>query len=146
MSLDLLVNAIIGVSLINSDFHMPPFSWDTVPVFIHMCNASGPFNDSTLEYLTKFPMITIEKGQGINATMEPYASQYVEDKILDTFRRVKQINSSIVTIMYMNSILDWTFYRLHQEFIQNPNWWLRDMYNNLILISGDKNCMLYGIF
>eukprot|EP01084_Bolivina_argentea_P033010 61086_1 len=116
---------------------MPSFSWDTVPVFVHMCNASGPFNDSTIEYLARYPMVTVEKGQGINATMEPYASLYAEDKILQTLKRVKQINSSIITIMYQNSVIDWTFYKMHETFIENPDWWLRDENGEIVLIPGD---------
>ena len=56
-------------------------NWKEAPVFIHMCNATGPFNDETVQRLVKFPMvwvldfcfmlfqdfrceITFEKGQG----------------------------------------------------------------------------------
>ena len=105
--------------------------------FIHMCNASGPFNDSTIEYLTRFPMVTVEKGQGINATMEPYTSLYAEEKILETLRRVKMINSSIVTIMYMNTVVDWTFYYMHETFLEHPEWWLRDEFGDIVLTPGD---------
>eukprot|EP01083_Nonionella_stella_P041598 112736_1 len=125
---------IFGVSM---SAVMPSFSWDTVPVFIHMCNASGSFSESALQHITKFPMVTVEKGQGINATMQPYANGYAEDKILEALRRVKEINSSITTIMYMNSILDWTFYRMHETFIEHPEWWLNDEHGNIVLISGD---------
>ena len=104
---------------------------------VHMCNQSGPFNDSVIEYLAKFPMVTIEKGQGINATEEPYASLYVEDKIINACQRVKAINSSIICILYYNSILDWPFYRLHEEFVENPSYWLRDDNNQIVLLQGD---------
>lgn len=43
----------------------PRFSWDTVPVFYHSCNFSGPFSDHAIEIMAKFPMVTIEKGQGV---------------------------------------------------------------------------------
>ena len=118
---------------------MPLFSWDTVPVFVHMCNASGPFNDSTMDYLTRFPMVTVEKGQGLNATNEPYASQYAEEKIMDALKRVKQLNSSIITILYLNTVLDWTMYQMHQTMIQHPEWWLKDEHGNVVRIEGDHH-------
>ncbi len=60
---------------------MPAFSWDTVPVWIHMCNTSGAWNVTTLKYFAKYPIITFEKGQGVFATEEPYASKYAEKLI-----------------------------------------------------------------
>merc|ERR1712228_589045 len=77
---------------------MPNFSWDTVPVYIHMCNGSGPFNDSTNEYLASFPIVTIEKGQGVNSnnTMPSnYSQQYAENKILDACKAIKAMNESV---------------------------------------------------
>lgn len=116
---------------------MPLFSWDTVPVFVHMCNASGPFSDATVNYLTRFPMVTVEKGQGLNSTNKSYASQYAEEKILESLKRVKEINSSITTILYLNSILDWTMYQIHEIMLQHPEWWLHDENGNVVRIQGD---------
>ena len=35
---------------------------------------------------------------------------------------MKKLNSNISTIFYYNSVLDWPFYRLHEEFLQHPDW------------------------
>lgn len=66
---------------------------------------------------------TIEKGQGVTLGSSP--GNYAEDKIVDTLRRVKAIDPNISTIFYYNSILDWPFYKLHEEFLQHPDWWLK---------------------
>ncbi len=62
MSQKFLTLFVMPISMVFSAVKMPKFSWNTVPVYIHMCNGSGPFNQSTLEYLATFPIVTIEKG------------------------------------------------------------------------------------
>jgi hypothetical protein len=46
----------------------PKFSWDYVGnmTFVHLCNESGLFNDQALEAITRFPLVTVEKGQGFS--------------------------------------------------------------------------------
>ena len=113
---------------------MPKFSWDTVPLFIHMCNASGPFNEATAKYIARFPLVTIEKGQGYNSTVYPYNTTHAENKIADACAQIKGINSSIICIMYTNSGLDWQFYQLHNKMVANPSMWLNDS-NNVTVYS-----------
>ena len=118
---------------------MPNFSFDTVPVYIHVCNFSGPWNETTLQYFAKYPIITFEKGQGVYATKEPYASQYTEQKIVDACKQIKAIKHDIICIFYYNSILDWVYYKLHELFIQYPQYWLRDDNQRIVLIPGGSN-------
>merc|ERR1719454_1510105 len=35
------------------------------------------------------------------------------------------MDPSIATVFYMNSVLDWYFYAMHDEFLQHEDWWLR---------------------
>jgi hypothetical protein len=95
----------------------PRFSWDTVPVFYHSCNYSGPYSDAALQVVAKFPMVTIEKGQQVFD-----GAPFAEDAIVGTLKRVKALNPNISTIFYYNSVLDWPFYRLHEKFIRHPDW------------------------
>ena len=130
------------VHLIVGKVRMPLFSWDTVPVFIHMCNDSGPFNDTTLEYIATYPIVTIEKGQGINSnnTMPyNYSSQYEESKIEESCKNVKLINDSIICIFYYNSMLDWNMYYFHIQLLNEPNYWLKDDNGVVVRQSGDKS-------
>ena len=48
---------------LSNGLKMPEFSWDTVAIFIQMCNANGPFNESTAQHIARFPLVTIEKAQ-----------------------------------------------------------------------------------
>eukprot|EP01084_Bolivina_argentea_P023705 44255_1 len=118
---------------------MPSFSWDQLPVFIHMCNASGPWNETTLKYFTRFPIITFDKGQGLNATQQPYASKYTETKIIEACKQIKALKADIICIFYYNSINDWTYYYLHEILAQNPSYWLKDNNNQIVLESGGSN-------
>eukprot|EP00329_Picozoa_sp_Boothbay-MS584-11_P000178 2720_1 len=38
---------------------------------------------------------------------------------------IKQRDPTISTVFYMNSVLDWYFYRMHYQYLQHPDWWLR---------------------
>ena len=40
----------------------PPFSWETVPLFMHSQNQSGPFNETALKFMAQYPLITIGGG------------------------------------------------------------------------------------
>ena len=117
---------------------MPYFSYDTVPVFMHTCNISGSWNDETLEYFAKYPIITFEKGSGVFSTQEPYASLYTEDKIIQACKQIKAIKPDIICIFYYNTINDWTTYKMHEILAQHPEYWLRDNNNRVVLTSGDK--------
>ena len=132
----LISNLIIHIF---SDLKWPDFSWDTVPLFMHTCNASGPFNDEALQFFTKFPIITFEKGQGVNATTEPYKSWYAEQNIVDACQSIKKLKPDIICIFYYNSINDWTMYYLHETMAMNPQYWLRDDIGNIVLTPGDHH-------
>ena len=133
------LSAILALCMQNSySIKMPQFSFDTVPVFMHTCNETGPWNDTTLKYFAKYPMITFEKGTGVFATIQPYASQYAEDKIIQACKQIKAIKPNIICIFYYNSIDDWTFYRLHETLAEHPEWWLRDDDGKVVLVGGDN--------
>lgn len=37
----------------------PKFSWDTLPVFFHSCNTSGPWSDAAVHQIARFPMVKL---------------------------------------------------------------------------------------
>ena len=113
---------------------MPMFSWNTVPVYSHLCNKSGPFNDTALRTLVRFPLVTIEKGQGSNLS-----DCCAEDKILAAAKQIKALNSSVQVIFYYNSVLDWNQYRLHEEFLKRPDLWLRNASGDPVRMHGDHS-------
>ena len=74
----------------------PKFSWDTLGnmTFIHTCNESGLFADDALDTITKFPFVTVEKGQGFNDG----TGRYAEEKIAEQLGAVKKRDPSISTV------------------------------------------------
>jgi len=109
----------------------PRFSWDTVPVFYHSCNFTGTYNDDALKIVSKFPLVTIEKGQQVR---EPGVA---ETKIVNVLKKVKELDSNISTIFYYNSVLDWPFYQLHQNFLEHPKWWMKNKTGGVCRMNGD---------
>ncbi|XP_062522191.1 uncharacterized protein LOC134196979 isoform X2 [Corticium candelabrum] len=110
-----------------------PFSWDTVPVFCHMCKPQGLFNDTELDFIKRFAMVTIEKGQGLNQ------SGYAEEKMIAAGMQIKKANSSIWTLFYMNAILDWPFFKLHDIMLKNPDYWIKHDNGTAVKFSGDSS-------
>ncbi|ETO27411.1 hypothetical protein RFI_09723, partial [Reticulomyxa filosa] len=74
------------------------------------CNASGAFNETTVEILARYSFVTIEKGQGENGTIPGY---YAEDYMLQAAQQLKAANPDIKVFFYWNSVLDWEMYRMH---------------------------------
>ena len=114
-------------------------AWETVPVFVHTDNVTGPFSDEAIQFLAKsFAMVTIEKYQGPNAGGENTVWRSTpgpvecceEDRIAKTFRRMKKINSNVTTILYLNSVLDFPQCRLHELIKAKPRgvWQYDDVY------------------
>ena len=64
----------------------PRFSWDTVPVFYHSCNFTGGYTPEAIDVITRYPLVTIEKGQGVQ---DPTDHRYAEDKIVEVLKAVK---------------------------------------------------------
>jgi hypothetical protein len=104
----------------------PKFSWDSVAnmTFFHSCNESGLFSDAALDTIVKFPLVTIEKGQGFNDKSHP--EQHAEEKIVAQLRAVKERDPSICTVFYMNSVLSWYFYEMNDIYTAHPEQWLYD--------------------
>eukprot|EP00039_Didymoeca_costata_P015923 m.277406 g.277406 ORF g.277406 m.277406 type:complete len:381 (-) comp16306_c0_seq14:759-1901(-) len=123
----------------------PYHSWDTVGsmTFFHSCNESGLFSEAALDTIEKFPMVTIEKGQGFNNdNCASFNATFpcAEKKIVAQCKAVKERNRSIATVFYMNSVLDWQFYHMHDDLIQHPEWQIRDSWTGQpAKLSGDKH-------
>ncbi|EDQ85998.1 uncharacterized protein MONBRDRAFT_11402 [Monosiga brevicollis MX1] len=110
----------------------PYFSWDTVPVYVHMCNESGPFNEEALAFMLRFAMITLEKGQGENVSV-----CCAEDKILEQAQVIKARRPDIHVLYYINSVLDWEMYRLHQHMLAHPEHWMYQQAGAPVRLRGD---------
>eukprot|EP00927_Polykrikos_kofoidii_P046470 TRINITY_DN40705_c0_g1_i1.p1 TRINITY_DN40705_c0_g1~~TRINITY_DN40705_c0_g1_i1.p1 ORF type:complete len:475 (+),score=90.50 TRINITY_DN40705_c0_g1_i1:61-1425(+) len=115
----------------------PKHSWDSLATmtFFHACNESGLYSDEALDVITKFPLVTVEKGQGFNDK----TGRKAEEKIVEQLKAVKSRDPNIATVFYMNSVLDWYFYGMHDEYVQHKDWWLRySSTGKPFYTSGDK--------
>ena len=102
---------------------LPPHSWETVgdKLFMHGCNADGLFNASELELATRYSMLTVEKGQGLD--LPGYAGEKMA-AIAAQWKAARRAAGKPDgwTMFYMNAKLDWTFYRLHATMEAHPSW------------------------
>jgi hypothetical protein len=90
--------------------------------------------------------VTIEKWYTSCASKGPVQSGpecAVEDKMYAAFRRIKEINPSVTTIMYLNSNFDFAFYRLHGEMLameaRGERAFLRDEKGSVVMLCNDGN-------
>jgi hypothetical protein len=53
---------------------------------------------------------------------------------------IQAVNPNVSGIFYYNSAMDWPFYRLHAQFEQHPEWWLREWPSGTVVrINGDPS-------
>jgi hypothetical protein len=96
----------------------PPFSWDTVPLFFHSTNESGLWSAAALERLRAFPIITMDKGQGLANSSDARPGEL---RALDAARAIRAAVGAAPTILfYQNSMIDWPMYSTHAAVTANP--------------------------
>ena len=60
-------------------------------------------------------LTTVLRGDSVRQACLPQCD--VESLILDTMQRIKAINPSVSCILYLNTLLDFPFYKLHGTFL-----------------------------
>ena len=111
---------------------MPPFTWDTLPVFFHSSNSTGQYNDDALQMIARFQMVTIEKWMGWEVK-----DIDDEDEMVLAMKAIKKINPKVATYFYMNSFKDRPeMTRMAREFQQHPDYALKDD-NGVKVKTGD---------
>ena len=90
----------------------PKFSWDTLPVFVHSSNSSGPVNDAAVALMAKFSLVTVEKFQSNDCSGDEHVGPWCHEEvhIIDVLRRVRMINPNATTIFYYNSVINFEQY------------------------------------
>ena len=101
-SLSTLQAAESPAPLVNSE-RMPAFSWDSVPLYVHIRKDTA-FTDEEIRYLATFPLITFEKATGHKD------SGSVEAGTLKAARAVKAINPDTKILYYRNVIVHYGGY------------------------------------
>ena len=110
---------------------LPQFSWDTLPVFFHSSNNSGPYSADAIRVIAKYSMVTIEKCQGL------YLKNVDdEDEMVLAMKAIKQANPKVATYFYMNAYRDRPeMTRMARQLQQHPEWALHDKDGNLVTVT-----------
>ena len=82
---------------------MPDFSWDSVPLYIHIRKDTA-FTDAEIQHLASFPLITFEKATG----HADFGS--VNAGTLKAARAVKEVNPDTKILYYRNVIVHYGGY------------------------------------
>lgn len=109
----------------------PEFSWDHVPRYMHM-RKSAAFTQEELEYLSKFPIITLEKTTG----MEAYGS--TEKGSLEAAKGIKAINPDAKVLYYRNIIVHYSGYAVNDSMDKVDRPLLMDDSGNAMIVHGGK--------
>ncbi len=106
---------------------MPVFSWDHVPLYVHIRKDTA-FTDEEIRYLATFPLITFEKATGHSD------SGSVEAGTLKAARAVKAINPATKILYYRNVIVHYGGYAANESLQNIPGAFLagRDGNDKLI--------------
>ena len=116
----------------------PPFSWDTIPLFIHAQNQSGLLNETAAKYMATFPIATVEKAQddANNPVCNPVNGKICEeDRIIQALKQIRSYSDETRTIFYLNSLLNFPQYNLSTQFLgPNKKYLLHDQNGKLIYL------------
>ena len=82
------------------------FSWNTLPVFFHSANASGPWSPAAAEAVAKYPMATNEKNHGMRLPNGDTRSEEVAGP--EACRQVRALSPHTDAFFYLNSVIDWS--------------------------------------
>jgi len=106
---------------------MPAFSWDRVPLYVHIRKDTA-FTDEEIRYLATFPLITFEKATGHT----DFGS--VEAGTLKAARAVKAVNPATKILYYRNVIVHYGGYAANESLRDIPGAFLvgRDGNDKLI--------------
>ena len=100
---------------------LAPFSWDTVPVYIHFGKSSGPLTDDEVKFVARTSnFVCFEKGHGKGR----FGS--TEKGIAHDAKRLKALNGKIKVLFYWNGFLNYQLYDACKEFKKHPDWIFRD--------------------
>jgi len=110
----------------------PEFSWDKMPLYMHLRKVE-PFTKEELNYLSRFPLITLEKTTG----SKTYDG--TEKGSIAAAKAIKKVNPKSKILYYRNSIINWGSYRNDEIFIKkNPDALLVDSLGNYALMRNKK--------
>ena len=117
--------------------------WDTIPVGIHGGMHNRPTED--IAALAKFRVVVVDPAEGPMCTSPCHACCNasasvcaVENNFVRTLKSVKEIDASVVTMAYINSILMMPYFSLSKKMYANGSaFLLRDSDSKIMHFAGD---------
>ena len=91
----------LAVLIVHATAAPPVFSWDTLPLFVHCSNKSGPLNDEIVSVMaTQASFAVIEKYQCLEC-----APTYTggEDKVVAAATAIRAVNPNAAVFLYFVS-------------------------------------------
>jgi hypothetical protein len=98
--------------------HYPRFSWDTIPLYMHMRKATR-FTREEVKYLAGFPLITLEKTTGSST----YGSS--EDGSREAAKAIKAVNPEARVLYYRNVMCNYGSYKVNRGLKDIPGAFLQ---------------------
>jgi hypothetical protein len=112
--------------------HYPKFSWDKVPVAYHFGKKGNLLTNDEAKFIaSKTNFVVLEKAHGFPKY------KFSEEAIAKDAKVLKSYNDDMKVIFYWNAFLDYPMYKAHQEYENNPDWWLKNADGTLDL-KNDK--------
>ncbi|MFI3331639.1 MAG: putative glycoside hydrolase [Rikenellaceae bacterium] len=118
----------------------PDFSWDKVSVCIHLGKSTDDFTAKETKFLSRFPIVCLEKNQGLNK------HGAMELGTIAAGKAIKEYNPDTKILFYFNSCIDFgemymTGYMLSDD--ANPDWAVKSLNGEYVLIRNRTNRRMY---
>lgn len=111
----------------------PQFSWDKLPVCIHLSNGMDDFTDEQIDFMSRFPLVCIEKNQAYRK----YGS--MEEGTVSAAKAIKKANNKTKVLFYWNSRIDYGEFYKHGEILKDkPEWAMKDQRGNYVTVQNNK--------
>ena len=96
---------------LRADEGLPPFSWERVPLFMHLGKQSDDLTPKQLDFLARhYSFITLEKQFAVRKRGSTEAG------IAEAARQIKKRNPNAKVLFYLNSLLDVPGYKSSASF------------------------------
>jgi len=111
--------------------HYPPFSWSTVPVYIHFGKSGGALTDDEVRFVARTSnFVCLEKGHAVKRFGSTEKGTAYDAK------RLKAANPKMKVLFYWNTFLNYRLYDACKAVKTHPKWVFRDKKGEPIYKTG----------
>jgi hypothetical protein len=120
-------SALAAEPVVARDQRLPDFSWDTIPLYMHVRKATA-FTDDELDYLASFPLVTLEKTTGLRS------SGSTDEGTIVAAKAIKERNPRTKVLFYRNVLVHYGGYSFDDRLSQIPHPFLIDTRGTIRLV------------